>query len=272
MSIVLTDVAAPLPRRISARLGVVDWTSRRWRRWAFDVAAVALLYYGAAKLGYELEFAGPVAAIVWLPVGVGDRLPLTSAGSFLARRADRRPAREQLRHAAGRLRARADVREHARGARRGRARPPAACRRGARRSRRSSGVVGLVFALALGTAISATIGPLSLVLARGCRSTFPADDLPGRGGSAISAARSWSCRSPSPGIRPPKQFADAGARVEARCSRSPSSAALTEIAYTHERAARLSRLPGARLGSVRFGPRGATLAVAVSRGRHRLVR
>jgi signal transduction histidine kinase len=34
------------------------------------LAAVAALYYGSAKLGYALEFAGPVAAIVWLPVGV----------------------------------------------------------------------------------------------------------------------------------------------------------------------------------------------------------
>jgi signal transduction histidine kinase len=29
------------------------------------------VYYGSAKLGYELRFAGPVAAIVWLPAGVG---------------------------------------------------------------------------------------------------------------------------------------------------------------------------------------------------------
>jgi signal transduction histidine kinase len=35
------------------------------------VAALAGLYYGGAKTGYLLEFAGPVAAIVWLPVGVG---------------------------------------------------------------------------------------------------------------------------------------------------------------------------------------------------------
>jgi integral membrane sensor domain MASE1 len=28
-------------------------------------------YYGSAQLGYHLEFAGPVAAIVWPPVGVG---------------------------------------------------------------------------------------------------------------------------------------------------------------------------------------------------------
>jgi signal transduction histidine kinase len=34
------------------------------------VAAVAGAYYGAAHIGYALEVAGPVAAIVWLPVGV----------------------------------------------------------------------------------------------------------------------------------------------------------------------------------------------------------
>src|SRR5947209_15852186 len=34
------------------------------------IGALAALYYGAAHLGYALEVAGPVAAIVWLPVGV----------------------------------------------------------------------------------------------------------------------------------------------------------------------------------------------------------
>ncbi|HSC50832.1 MAG TPA: MASE1 domain-containing protein [Gaiellaceae bacterium] len=34
-------------------------------------AALAGAYYGSAKLGYQLEFSGAVAAIVWLPVGVG---------------------------------------------------------------------------------------------------------------------------------------------------------------------------------------------------------
>src|SRR2546421_3236448 len=28
-------------------------------------------YYGGAKVGYQLEFAGPVAAIIWLPAGIG---------------------------------------------------------------------------------------------------------------------------------------------------------------------------------------------------------
>ena len=35
------------------------------------VLALALLYRGAAQIGYALQFAGPVAAIVWLPVGIG---------------------------------------------------------------------------------------------------------------------------------------------------------------------------------------------------------
>jgi signal transduction histidine kinase len=37
----------------------------------FRMVTLAVLYYGAAHLSYALEFAGPVASIVWLPVGVG---------------------------------------------------------------------------------------------------------------------------------------------------------------------------------------------------------
>src|SRR3954451_16816503 len=33
--------------------------------------ALAAVYYAAAKIGYALEFAGPVAAVLWLPAGVG---------------------------------------------------------------------------------------------------------------------------------------------------------------------------------------------------------
>ena len=39
-------------------------------RYLAGVAALACAYYAAAKLGYELEFSGSVAAIVWLPAGV----------------------------------------------------------------------------------------------------------------------------------------------------------------------------------------------------------
>ena len=40
-------------------------------RLVLGIAALAVLYRGAAEVGYSLQFAGPVAGIVWLPVGVG---------------------------------------------------------------------------------------------------------------------------------------------------------------------------------------------------------
>src|SRR4051794_29825325 len=60
------------------RPSAVDWSPRAWAgrasprlRYVAGVAALAALYRGAAQVGYALQFAGPVAAIVWLPVGVG---------------------------------------------------------------------------------------------------------------------------------------------------------------------------------------------------------
>jgi len=40
-------------------------------RYVVEVAALACLYYGSAKLGYALRFSGWAATIVWLPAGVG---------------------------------------------------------------------------------------------------------------------------------------------------------------------------------------------------------
>jgi len=49
--------------------------SRRWwvptGRYVAGVMGLAAAYYGAAQLGFTLQFTGPIAAIVWLPVGVG---------------------------------------------------------------------------------------------------------------------------------------------------------------------------------------------------------
>src|SRR5215471_21724411 len=53
--------------------------ARGWRAFLRYLGGVALLvglYYGAAKVGFALEFAGPVGAVAWLPVGV--------AAAFLA--------------------------------------------------------------------------------------------------------------------------------------------------------------------------------------------
>jgi signal transduction histidine kinase len=63
--------------------GIAGWGRRDWRPslsgWLADprarrvagVLLLAALYFGVARIGYALQFAGPVAAIVWLPVGVG---------------------------------------------------------------------------------------------------------------------------------------------------------------------------------------------------------
>jgi signal transduction histidine kinase len=40
-------------------------------RYLLGLIALVAAYYGAAHLGFAFQFAGPVAAIVWLPVGVG---------------------------------------------------------------------------------------------------------------------------------------------------------------------------------------------------------
>jgi hypothetical protein len=40
-------------------------------RYVRNVAGLVLCYYAAAHLGYAFHFSGPVAAVVWLPVGVG---------------------------------------------------------------------------------------------------------------------------------------------------------------------------------------------------------
>jgi signal transduction histidine kinase len=42
-----------------------------WLRRALGVVLLAAAYRAVAELGYALQFAGPIAAIAWLPVGVG---------------------------------------------------------------------------------------------------------------------------------------------------------------------------------------------------------
>jgi signal transduction histidine kinase len=60
-----TATAAPPRERIAGA-----WADERVRL-VLGIAVLALLYRGAAEIGYSLQFAGPVAAVVWLPVGIG---------------------------------------------------------------------------------------------------------------------------------------------------------------------------------------------------------
>jgi signal transduction histidine kinase len=61
---------APWPPR-SVRRRVAALGHQDGVRFALGLIALPLAYYGAAKSGYVLDFAGPIAAILWLPAGVG---------------------------------------------------------------------------------------------------------------------------------------------------------------------------------------------------------
>src|SRR3954453_833600 len=61
--------AFPALRGVPRPHAVRRWVAARGR-YAAQVGALALTYYAAAQVGFALDFAGPVAAIVWLPVGV----------------------------------------------------------------------------------------------------------------------------------------------------------------------------------------------------------
>jgi signal transduction histidine kinase len=63
------DVA--LPRPTHAGLDRIRVAGRSPGTYLLGVALLAGLYYGSAQLGYDLAFSGAVAAIVWLPVGIG---------------------------------------------------------------------------------------------------------------------------------------------------------------------------------------------------------
>jgi integral membrane sensor domain MASE1 len=69
------------------------WDLGNWKPYATKVAALAAVYYGAAKLGLELAFAAPSVTAIWAPTGIalaalliwGYRLwPGVALGAFLA--------------------------------------------------------------------------------------------------------------------------------------------------------------------------------------------
>ena len=131
-------------------------------RYVLGVVALAAAYYGAAEVGYALDFAGPVAAILWLPVGVaiaflalaGLRLwPGVLVGDLLANDYTTLPLGSALGQTSGNM---LEVLVAALLIRR-------LLRRGSPLDS-VGGLGGLLVALAAGTAISATVGPLSLLL------------------------------------------------------------------------------------------------------------
>src|ERR1700761_5181679 len=135
---------------------------RRHRRRPGSLRVLALLaaaYYAAAPLGYAFNFSGPVAAIVWLPVGVGVaglylggvRLwPAVVLGDLLVNNYSALPLGTALVQSVGNL-AEVLIAVLVLQSVAGRSRPLATLR----------GVGALLVAIAAGTVVSATVGSLA---------------------------------------------------------------------------------------------------------------
>jgi signal transduction histidine kinase len=251
-------VGRPLVERVGSPRAA--WAAHG--RYVGGVAALAALYYLAAKLGYELEFAGPVAAIVWLPAGVaiaflslgGIRFwPGVLIGDLLANNYAALPLGSALGQTAGNM---LEVLVAALLIRRLTA-------RGSPLDSLSG--LGRLFAVIAGaTAISAIVGPLSLLAGE----VISIGELP-------EVARTWWLGDAAGALvviplalawyRQPPRGWGRGRAVEAVVMLA-AVAATSEIAFRSERPLAYLAFPALGWAGLRFGRRGATLAIAVAVG------
>src|SRR4051812_9567497 len=163
----MPGIASSVRARLSAAVdtphpGALPRPSWSGLRPLLSMAGLAAVYYAAAKIGYALEFAGPVAAVLWLPAGVGIAFlsvgglqlwPGVLLGDLLVNDYGALPLGSALGQTCGNV---LEVLLAAwlirRAMRHG---PPLAG---------LSGLVQVLLAIAAGTALSATVGAVSLLL------------------------------------------------------------------------------------------------------------
>jgi signal transduction histidine kinase len=249
-------VSHALPGRVG--LARPAWGLRG--RHVAGVVVLAGVYYAAAKLGYELEFAGPVAAIVWLPAGVaisflcvgGLRFwPGVLVGDLLANDYSTLPVGSALGQTFGNM---LEVLVAAFLIRRLIARGSPLDSLG--------GLGRLLTAIVAATAISATVGPLSLLAGN----VITTSALP-------EVARTWWLGDAAGALvviplalawyQPPPRGWARGRALEA-VAMLAAVAGMSEIAFRSDRPLAYLVFPALGWAALRFARRGATLAVAVA--------
>jgi signal transduction histidine kinase len=245
---------------VSVRSSVVSLAARPSVGYLFGVAVLAALYYGSARIGIDLNFAGPVAAIVWPPVGVGIAFlylrgisywPGVLLGDLLANNYMAIPLGSAIGQTCGNvlevLVATVLIRRMVPGG------SPLQSVRGLAR---------MLVAFAAGTAVSATIGSLSLLLG----GVISADAVPtvwrtwwlGDFCGALIVAPLVLAWSPLP-----RRWRPRGRTLEAAVVLA-AVAVLGDYASRTERPVTFLVFPALIWVALRFGQRGATLAVAVA--------